>query len=395
MTRVAELTAVAALSLVVLLVLYAFATERAGLFKDDTRHYALMAEDPAYLPRLPYTFRVLTPGLVHLLPFDTATGFAIVTVAALWASAVLLYAFLVRLNLGRWPAAGGVVLFLGSGLTIRLLTTPTYVDGLTYLAELAGFYFLLSRRELLFAATLLVGVLNRETILLLAPVYLLQLRSEGRLGRRDLPRVALVLGLPMLLLVAVAAARLIAGGALQFGLGVLETKPRTFEQNVPSLQDLADIYSVFGAAWLLGLANLRQAPPILQRGFVFGLLVVLQLAVSRGDESRNLSHLLPLVIPLAAFELRRFAGAPAAGVALVLACLASTVNFRWTLLPPAALRYGLVAGGTVGALALAAWRRSRAAPGRGGGWVRVRVNPSRPSSPTVDGDRCRAQDCSG
>ena len=353
----ADLLIVAVCALLVLLALYAFGTERAGLFKDDTRHYGLMADDPTYLARLPYTFRVLTPTLVHLLPFDTATGFAVVTVVGLWLCAAVLYAFLRALEIGPWVSAGGVTLFLFSGATTRALTTPIYVDPLTYLTELAGFYFLLTRRERLFAGTLLLGVLNRETALLLAPVYLLQLRAERRLGRADLPRVLLVLGLPLVALAAVVVVKLMVGGALETGLGGLAARPRTFVQNVPSLQDLADIYTVFGAAWLLALLHLRGAPPILRRGLVFGLLVVLQLTVSRGDESRNLSHLLPLVMPLATLELRRFAQAPLAGSALLIACLASTVNFRWVLLPAPVVRYALVTGGTLAALGLVAWRR--------------------------------------
>lgn len=353
-----ELVAVAVVSLLALLLTYAFVTERAGLFKDDTRHYGLMAEDPTYLARLPYSFRVLTPTLVHFLPFDTASGFTVVTVTGLWLGAVVLYLFLRAVDSAPAVAVAGVALFLGSGATTRALTTPTYVDALTYLTELAGFYFLQIRRERLFAVTLVLGVLNRETALLLAPVYLLQLRAEGRLRRCDLGRVVRVLGLPLVALALVVALKLVLGGAGGTGLGVLAARPRTFVQNVPSFQDLADVYTVFGAGWLLALLNLRRAPPILRRGLVYGLLVVLQLAISRGDESRNLSHLLPLVIPLAALEFRCLSLIPAA--ALVLACLASMVNFRWVIVPSAPVRYALVLGGSLAAWALAAWRRLRA-----------------------------------
>ena len=38
---------------------------------------------------------------------------------------------------------------------------------------------------------------------------------------------------------------------------------------------------------------------------------------------------------------------------LVLACAASMVHARWTIVEPAALRYGLVAAGTVAALGIA------------------------------------------
>ena len=62
---------VALLALVALLGLYTLNTERVGVLKDDTRHYALMAEDFSYLARFPYTFRVLTPFLVRRDRFRT------------------------------------------------------------------------------------------------------------------------------------------------------------------------------------------------------------------------------------------------------------------------------------------------------------------------------------
>jgi hypothetical protein len=346
---------------VLLIALYSFATERAGIFKDDTRQYAMMAEDPAYLARLPYSFRVLTPLLAGSIAGDLLTGFTIVTVAGLWGAAVVLYLLLRALELGRWVSLAGVGLFLGSGATTRALTTPLYVDALTYLAEVAAFFFLLLRREVLFAVTLAVGVLNRETMLLLLPLYLLQLRSEGRLHRANLPRAALVVGLPFIALGLVIVAKLLAAGAVPDGLGVLEPRARTFRQTVPTWQELADIYSVFGAAWLLAALNLRRASPFLRRGLLYGGLVILQLSVSRGDEGRNLSHLLPLVIPLAVLE---FQGLSAVrGVTLLLACLASMLNFRWVIVPLSIVRYILVAVGSLVALSLAGCRRVSWRPG--------------------------------
>jgi hypothetical protein len=359
-----ELALVGFLSLVVLVGLYTFATERAGIFKDDTRQYGLMAEDPSFLTRLPYSFRVLTPLLASAIPGDLLTGFVIVTLAGLLATSMVLYLFLRALDLGPWVSLAGVALFLGSGATTRALTTPVYVDALTYLAEVAAFYCLLVRREALFAATLVFGVLNRETILLLVPLYLLQLRSEGRLTRAHLPRIALVVGLPLLTLGLVVVTKLLAAGALPDGLGVLEPRARTFRQTIPTWPELADIYSVYGAAWLLAILNLRRAPPFLRRGLLFGVLVVLQLSVSRGDEGRNLSHLLPLVIPLAVLEFRALS--PARGLALLVACLASMLNFRWVLVPITLVRYALVALGSLVALALAAWGRVVPRPSRFG-----------------------------
>jgi hypothetical protein len=290
-----------------------------------------------------------------VLPGDALTGFVVVTFAGLLATSIVLYLLLRALNLGVYASLAGLGLFLGSGATTRAFTTPVYVDALTYLAEVAGFYFLLVRREALFAATLVFGVLNRETIVLLVPLYLFQLRADGRLSRDHLPRIVLIVGVPLAALGLVMVVKLLAADALPDGLGLLRPNARTFRQTIPSWQELADIYSVYGAAWLLALLNLRRAPPFLRRGLLFGALIVLQLSVSRGDEGRNLSHLLPLVIPLAALEFRDLS--PSRAAALLLACLASMLNFRWVLVPVTLARYVLVALGTLVVLALAIWRR--------------------------------------
>jgi hypothetical protein len=341
-----ELFAVGLGALATLLVMYAIVTERTGLLKDDPRIYTLMAEDPTLLARLPYAFRVLTPLLVYLLPFDPEVGFTLITLAGLWLTGCVLYLFLRRLPLSVGAAVGGLALFLTGGGTTRALTTPLYVDALTYLTEMLAFYAVLTRREALFGVTLLFGVLNKETLLLLAPVYLLQQRAEGRLKRGDLSRVALVLGPAVLALALAVVVKLALGGVFQQGLDALRPMPRTFYQNIPSFQDLADIYTIFGAGWLLALATLRggQVPAILRYGLAYAALLILQLSVARGDEGRVLSHLLPVVVPLAAVQFELHHGP--ARWALVAGCLASVVNSRWVILPWAAVRYGLVTVGT-------------------------------------------------
>ena len=345
----------AAASLAALLILHGLVTARGEVLKDDSRHYAMVAEEPAYLPRLPYSFRVLTPLLVHFLPFETTAGFAVVTIAALSLTALFLYAFLRALDLSHWIGGAGVALLLGSGATVRALSNPMYVDALSYLTEMAAFYFLLIGKDRLFTATLIIGVMNKETALLLIPVYLLKLLGEGRLRRSDLSRVARHVVLPLATLGALVAFRLLAGGALENGLSPLEPMPRTFQQTIPSPQELADIYSVFGIGWVLAAANLRHSPKILRWGLLYGLLILLQLSVARGDEGRVFSHLLPLVIPLAALEFRNLGTGPAAG--LLVACLASMVHSRWVIVPGPPLRYAVVAAGSLAALVMLLSRR--------------------------------------
>jgi hypothetical protein len=150
-------------------------------------------------------------------------------------------------------------------------------------------------------------------------------------------------------------------------LATLAPFARTFQQNIPPLADLFDVYSMLGVLWLLALPHLPGPTAFQRRALVYAALVILQLTVSRGDEGRNLSHLFPVVIPLAMLEVRRLLDAGTLrgtilATMLVLACAASMVHARWTILEPAPLRYGLVALGTALALAIAWGSRLRRRP---------------------------------
>jgi hypothetical protein len=358
-----ELATVALGAGLLVLTLYLFGTTRVGLQKDDAGQYYQMAESASYLARLPYTFRILTPGLAGLWPNDPVAGFTLVTLLALPLAATALYAYQRAIDLSRPAALAGAFLFAVSGGPIRMLTTPDYVDAATYLTEAAAFWLLASGRFWPFLAVVTVGVLNRETALLLVALYLV-VEPPSRTTWR---RAGLVVALPALALGMTIIWKLAIGGVLSGAtpLSTLAPFSRTFRQDIPPLTDIFDVYSTFGVLWLLGLRRLPGATSFQRRALVYGALVVLQLTVSRGDEGRNLSHLFPVLIPLAMVEVERALTAarrgPLLASVLVLACAASMIHARWTILEPAALRYGLVAAGSAVAL-LVAWVVPRLRP---------------------------------
>ncbi|MBA2451427.1 MAG: hypothetical protein H0V51_25710, partial [Chloroflexi bacterium] len=366
----------------VVLGMHFFGTERAGLLKDDAGEYVEMAESGRFLARLPYTFRVLSPLLAGGWPGGPIAGFTVLTVGSLVLASLALYAYQRVLGLG-WPAAlAGSILFATSGGAVRLLTTPTYVDAVSYLAEAVAFLALASGWFWPFLIAVVLGTLNRETGLLLIPLYFaVRSTSERPDGVRPdavagsaphPPTVAprytatLVVLLPLGALTAAALLKLWSGGLLASGaLATLAPDPRAFRQGILPLADLFDLFSTFGALWLLAVRNLPGPTDFQRRALVFGVLVVLQLVIARGDEGRVLSHLFPIVVPLAMLEVQRLLTSSlprhqALGALLVLACAASMVHARWTLLEPATLRYALVASGVVVAVAittLAGWIR--------------------------------------
>jgi hypothetical protein len=351
-----ELTSVLAVCGAVVLLFFAFGTTRVGLQKDDAGQYYQMAESPTFLARLPYTFRVLTPGLAGLWPGDPVAGFTLVTLLALPLAATALYAYQRAVDLERPAALAGALLFAISGGSIRLLTTPVYVDALTYLTEAAAFWLLARRQYWPFVAVVTVGALNRETALLLVALYLVVEPPTRSTWKRAL----LALLLPATVLGVVVVGKLAAGGVLSGATALATLAPfaRTFRQDLPSLSDLFDVYSMFGVLWLLAARNLPGPTWFQRRTLVYAVLVILQLTVSRGDEGRNLSHLFPVVIPLAMLEVQRALDTGGRlgwtlAILLVVGCAASMVHARWTPLESAALRYGLVASGTALALAIA------------------------------------------
>jgi hypothetical protein len=344
------------LTALVTLLLFAFGTTRVGLQKDDAGQYYRMAESPGYLARLPYTFRVLTPALAGLWPGDPVAGFTLVTLLALPLAATALYAYQRALGLERPAALAGAVLFALSGGAIRMLTTPVYVDGLTYLTVAAAFWLLARRQVWPFVAVVTVGVLNRETALLLVLLYLVVEPPRRATWRR----AAVALVLPSVVFGVVVVRKLAVGGVLDGSVALATLAPfaRTFRQDLPTLPELFDVYSTFGVLWLLAARHLPGPASFQRRALVYAALVVLQLTVSRGDEGRNLSHLFPVLIPLAMLDVQRAATVGGRRgllltIVLAAACALSMVHARWTILEPALLRYGLVLLGTVVALVIA------------------------------------------
>lgn len=347
-----EWLALALLAAGTLHVWFFWGTERTGLFKDDTAHYARLAESLWEPARLPYTFRVLTPWVASILPFDIVTSFTSIAVVALIATVLLLNAYLALLDVGpsvRWPVCA---IFLVSGAVVRSLTTPMYVDPLTYALLMLGLIAIHLRNTPLFLGAVTIGVLNRETALFLLPVYL---ASRWPLaGRRELLRMALVWLTPATVLASVIVVKLaVVASVHPDALGAI-FRYSGAAQRIPRLGDVMDLYSVFGALWLVVALRLRQGIRLYAPLMIYAGLVVAQLAISRGDESRNLSHMFPAVLVLLALELHGLRERALGGLSgwrltmlTVLAAAASMVHFRWTFLEPDMVRYVLVVAGTV------------------------------------------------
>lgn len=164
----------------------------------DHQRYLAMAGDGSQPEEAgkekPFAYRVLSPAIVRALPFSETTGFHIVTVVSLTASALLFFLLLRALGFDDFGAAGGLLLLGGLYWLIEFSQVDyAVVDPLTFMFFAAVPLALYRRLPLpLTAALIAVAVTNKESALILVPVALVYLWRTKRLDwRAALPVVFL------------------------------------------------------------------------------------------------------------------------------------------------------------------------------------------------------------
>ena len=95
---------------------------------SDDKAYIKMAENILEPVDAPYTYRILTPLIVYLLPFDTVLGFIIVNLFSLYATSILFYYYLRKLEFGFGVSLVGVFLFLLNPIVLALIFAICMVD---------------------------------------------------------------------------------------------------------------------------------------------------------------------------------------------------------------------------------------------------------------------------
>lgn len=141
----------------------------------DGWHYRQMAQAaPGISPiaAAPFRYRVLGTYPIGLLPIDTILAFRIVNYSLFLLLAVLFYLFLSFVGIRRSIAVYTVVLFTMSTYLFGVTAWYTFHtnDALALIFILMGLWALMTRRWGLFALSLLLGALSRETWILMPPV---------------------------------------------------------------------------------------------------------------------------------------------------------------------------------------------------------------------------------
>ena len=273
--------------------------------QGDDRIYARMAEDPTAPHTFVFAYRIAVPWLVHVLPFEHGFSFSAIAWLASGAAGAVLFLLLDRLQIARRVSVPtAFVLALSPPLLVASLRQGHNPDPLTVLVMVAGALFIVERRAIPLALTMLVGALNRESALFLAPL------AYAVWAQRPLDRAALAR------VIAVAVPAFAAFCALRFAI------PTVGKEQVPGygasliggrievlgdgLRAFFDVEArrlalIFGPLWLLAPLALRDFS-FARRGLVLVPLVVLAMSFAL-DWGRVALVAAPVVYAAAAWTL--------------------------------------------------------------------------------------------
>jgi hypothetical protein len=268
--RLAALVAAAATLLLV--VLDAFVRD-APTPKGDDLIYERMATEPFEPHTFVFAYRIAIPWLVHVLPFEHTFSFSVLGWLCSGAAAGVLFLLLEHLGISRRVSIPlALVLALSPPLLVASLRQGRNPDPLTALVMVAGALFIAQRRPGPLAATMVVGALNRESALFLAPLAYAVWADRWwdpavvrRVAAVAAPAVAVFVALR--LAIPTVGREQVAGYGSLFG-GRVEVLEMALERNVEQVRRLATVY---GPLWLLAPFALRGFS-FARRGLVLGAL---------------------------------------------------------------------------------------------------------------------------
>lgn len=289
---------------------------------QDVGEYIKMVEgEPAISP---FRFRILTPFLVsllvkvshvapslslrsvELLPFSTIEGFILVNLLFILLTSIIFYYFLQEFDFDKKTSLIGVLLFLSS-LSVLMAGGIPLVDAGTYFFMLCGFYSIKRKNSPLFLIFTCLGILNKEIILLLAPVFLFV-----NLNYKNLDKVSQELGatiknilisIPLPLMTFILLRKFIGGGLFEvsygyqlFKLGWLREGINRYSNFGTVCFELIGIFLTFLFVWL-GLFYLKRNEFLMKSAIVAIPLTVISQILLAGSVMRLLFVCFPIIIP--------------------------------------------------------------------------------------------------
>jgi hypothetical protein len=257
----------------------------AGLSGDE-RFYQRMAVHPSGPHNFPYAYRVAVPWLVHVLPFSTVVSFTALALLAGAAAGGAMYALLRHFDVPAGVAIGLAVGFaLAPNLIVVLVRHGRSVDDAIALVITLGTLFIVRRRRLALAVTLVIGAGVHESCLFLIP-FAYAVWAERPLDRAALRDTALVAMAPLAVYVVLRSS--IAAAGSQFIPGYsgpfLQARWNIIRQGLSGSdlgQQLRRLALAYGPLWLVAPVALRDSS-FARRGLVLVILCLASMSYAFG-----------------------------------------------------------------------------------------------------------------
>ena len=175
---------------------------------DHHKYIAMATDNPFGYGKAPFNRRILTPLLAQVLPFDIQRNFQVISFFGIFGTGVAAYYLVKAFGLSAALATTGMLMFFSMRWATEFIIADFWLsDALSYLIMVLCVYCIVTNRDALFALLLVIGALNKESIILVAPLLytfrargLVDLSAAARTVVVTLPAfvvlIALSLGIP-------------------------------------------------------------------------------------------------------------------------------------------------------------------------------------------------------
>jgi len=274
--------------------------------RGDDLIYEYIARDPLGTHTFPFGYRIGLPGLVHVLPFSDTTDFRSLTYLAAGGAAAFAYLLMRHFSSDRRTCAAlALLLCVSPPFVLVAIRNGRNTDIATVFFLMAGTYFLVRRRYLALALTLLLGAAVREAVLFLIPL------AYAVWAERPLDRRAALATLAVALPACGAYAAIRLGittvgkdSVPGYGGSLLRQRFTVIEEGLRAPgRELRRMFTVYGPLWFvapLALRDMRFA----RRGLVLVACCVLAMTFAL-DWGRMILLAAPVFYAASAYVLER------------------------------------------------------------------------------------------
>jgi hypothetical protein len=296
---------------------YKLTTDSAGFrgVGDDHVYLYMTAHPLGSLHIAPWCWRILVPLLARWLPVSPQAGYTAIALTTVTLNAVILYLILRKWGFAEGFALLGLLLYFSFGYVTKFNLKDFWLtDSTAFFFASAAILALQWRRKYVFAVCLLLGVLAKESVIFVAPLYY-TFEARQRWDPGVLARAFLLAAPAMAALIALRVA-LPAWNAVPDYVASLPANVRSDVGNLPTYNMLAvarQTIEIRAHHWLrmtvayvvccFGLLGMvlpalagRRLRPVLARFWPLLLLTLTQLLFALNTQRLTAFAFIPVII---------------------------------------------------------------------------------------------------